>query len=321
LQDDVTRKRPTINLILDLLAEPGPTRLLRLAHFADDAPLLNYYILQREIEPGLDKPPLLNQSLSIDETIVAWLLGRYRPHADLGAYARFATSKDNHLPASPLWSELSHLAQSAVGELPVIIFYGPDRVCQEEAATTLAAQAGRSLLMVDLAAVIKVGLAPQRALRLALRDSRLTGALAYLSGWDACLTQEGRLPPELLAELCAYSDAVIVSGQTHWQAEGIERNRFLYWLEFPIPAYSHRLELWQHFVENTPSPIDLPALAGQFALTTGQIRDTVASARDRARQEGEALQNHHLFASARAYSNPRLAALARKITPRYGWSD
>lgn len=349
LQDDVTRKRPTVNLILDLLAEAGPTRLLRLAHFADHAPLFNYYLLQREVESGPDKPSLLNQPLSADETIVAWLLGRYQPNADLGAHARLlmsaSASPNNRLPAGPLWSELSHLAELGAGDPPVIVFYGPDRVCQEEAAMTLAAQSGRSLLMVDLAAVIKMDLSPQRALHLALRDARLTGALAYLSGWDACLAPEGHLPPELLAELCAYPDEVIVAGQTQWQAEGIERNRFLYWLEFPIPTYLHRLELWQYFVKNSSqisdassqipvassqpavggdaeSPIDLDTLAGQFALTTGQIRDAVASARDIAVQRGDAaMQLPDLFASARAYSNPRLAALARKITPRYDWPD
>lgn len=203
---------------------------------------------------------------------------------------------------------------------------------------TLAAQAGRSLLMVDLAGAIEMGLAPRRALRLALRDARLTGAIAYLSGWDACLTQEGCLPPDLLAELCAYPDGVIVAGLTHWQAEGIERSRRLYWLEFPIPAYSHRLALWQHFVKNSSqisdassqpavggdaeSPIDLAILAGQFALTTGQIRDAVASARDIAAQRGdEAMQLPDLFVAARSHSNPRLAALARKISPRYNWAD
>src|SRR5260221_5066840 len=39
LQDDVTRRRASVNLILDLLCAPGPERLLQLARFSDDAPL------------------------------------------------------------------------------------------------------------------------------------------------------------------------------------------------------------------------------------------------------------------------------------------
>ena len=39
LQDDVTRRRATVNLVLDLLCAPGPERLNHLAAFADDGPL------------------------------------------------------------------------------------------------------------------------------------------------------------------------------------------------------------------------------------------------------------------------------------------
>jgi SpoVK/Ycf46/Vps4 family AAA+-type ATPase len=65
----------------------------------------------------------------------------------------------------------------------------------------------------------------------------------------------------------------------------------------------------------------VPALAGQFQLTTGQIRDAVASARDMAAQCGQPLDREHLYAAARAHSNPRLSSLARKIVPRYTWQD
>jgi SpoVK/Ycf46/Vps4 family AAA+-type ATPase len=62
-------------------------------------------------------------------------------------------------------------------------------------------------------------------------------------------------------------------------------------------------------------------LAGQFALTSGQIRDAVASARDMAAQRGVPLQVEDLSLAARAHSNPRLSSLARKIEPRYAWRD
>ncbi|MEP7359689.1 MAG: ATP-binding protein, partial [Anaerolineales bacterium] len=42
LQDDVTRRRASVNLVLDLLCEPGPGRLLQLTRFADGAPLLAF---------------------------------------------------------------------------------------------------------------------------------------------------------------------------------------------------------------------------------------------------------------------------------------
>ena len=72
LQDDVTRKRPGVNLALDLLCPAGFERLLALSHFAADSPLFRYHLLERFSEPGQHQSPLLSQSLRIDETVVHW---------------------------------------------------------------------------------------------------------------------------------------------------------------------------------------------------------------------------------------------------------
>ena len=115
LQDDVTRKRPTVNLILDLLGEPGPARLLQLAHFADEAPLFKYHLLERGTESGPDDLPLLNQTLRLDQAIVAWLLGRYQPHADLGSHAALLWPQENEvddLLATHVRPELTRVASA-----------------------------------------------------------------------------------------------------------------------------------------------------------------------------------------------------------------
>lgn len=333
LQDDVTRKRPMVNLAFDLLTEPGPTRLKRLAHFADESPLFKFHLLERSSEAGGEHTPLLSQTLRVDEGIVAWLLGRYQPHPRLIPSAQLLNPQEIHpdsLLAAQVQPALAQVAQTEVR--PLLVFYGPDQVSQEAAARLLAVQLSRPILMIDLTRVVKTDLPPVQALRLALRDASLTAALPCLLGWDAYLTREdsAHLLPELLTELCHYPDLAMIVGRSRWQAEGIERSRPVFWLECPLPSYPQRLELWQHFVTisqmlsespiNYPS-LDLTALAGQFALTTGQIRDAVASACDMARQRGETLKNQDLFTAARAHSNPRLATLARKITPRYSWSD
>jgi hypothetical protein len=180
----------------------------------------------------------------------------------------------------------------------------------------------RPLLQVALASVVAAGQSPLNILALALRDARLLGAIPYLEGWDACLTEQIP-PPELLAELCAFSTLAIVAGQQPWQAQGIVRERTLLWLETGVPDYLQRHQLWEHFIRAVAptTPPDLAALAGQFILTTDQIRDAVATAQDLAVQRGGPLAAEDLFAAARVHSNPRLSGLARKIIPRYSWQD
>jgi AAA+ superfamily predicted ATPase len=374
LQDDVTRKRPNVNLVLDLLSGPDPLeRLPLLLRFADDAPLFKYRLLERASEPGANRSPLLSQALSVDPAAVAWLLGDYQPHGDLGPHASLywpqQTDVDELLVGADrsgaLWQwiaprlpALRSTAPKAVadrpgaaGEPPIVVFYGPDETSQRAAARLLAARASRPLLIVDLAAVTRAGLLPLHGVRLALRDARLTGSIPYLTGWDASVlagekgdrlgggtsqaegsgaryTEGNSPPPALLGELCAYPGLAIVAGTAAWQAGGVDRERALLWLEFPTPAYAQRRALWLHFLGKETSETDegseilgVSSLAGQFALTTGQIRDAVASARDTAAQRGEAPREADLLAAARAHSNPRLSSLARKIVPRYTWSD
>ena len=96
LQDDVTRKRPRVNLVLDLLCQATSSdRGLLLLRFFDDAPLLRYDLLERVPASDSDQSSLLSQVLSVDPAIVAWLLGRYQPHVDLGAHATLLRPQKN----------------------------------------------------------------------------------------------------------------------------------------------------------------------------------------------------------------------------------
>ena len=321
LQDDVTRKRPTVSLILDLLCESIDDRLDRLSHFAPDDPLLKHHLIEQAADPGMDRPPLLAQTFRADESVLFWLMGSYRPGADLGSHVTLSAGEESEqirLLAGEKFPQLEDI----VHERPIVVFHGPDRAGQRAAAHLLAGQLGRTLLEVDLKALVDGEQSPLRIVSLALRDARMTNSLPYLDGWEACFS-DGAPAPELLAELCAFHDPTIIASQQPWRAEGIDRNRRLVWLEFPIPPYSQRLALWHHYVngEGPAREIDAGPLAGQFLLTSGQIRDAAASAEDMAAQQHRPLRQDDLFAAARAHSNPGLSALARKIVPRYEWGD
>ncbi len=382
LQDDVTRKKPTVNLILDLLCPNGPDRFEKLAHFDADAPLFKRHFLEKaQDQPG--KLPLLSQSLLVDEGIVRWLLGKYQPRPEMAKFLHLSECEpdsenraDEYIgadeypsaalrtgsgPAALLEGKLRSELEKLTNPAPVVVFWGADQLSQAAAAQMVASQMGRSLLRLDLEAASgqdQTSLGDSRwgpmstsgplsaaqrqgesaayseylneIIGLALRDARLLGAGLFIQGWDACL--EAGLPPEkYLAQVCVkeeadeYSGLVILGGRAPWQAGGIDRERSIAWFAFPMPEYPQRLRLWQYYLgqsgvrmEQDP---DLASLAGQFQLTSGQIRDAVASARDHCNQAGRRLGNAELFAAARAYSNPRLASLARKISPRYVWDD
>ncbi len=325
LQDDVTQKYPTINLVLDLLCPPGAARLEQLSHFAEHAPLFTYRLLTR-VPTGKDDPgSLLGRPLMADPAIVAWLLGQYQPPEELKEWSSLhpPTATENEaLLARTVWQGLRTILRQNSGRPPLLVFHGPDQATQHAAARLSAAQLERPLLQVTLAPAIERGLPPLTAIQLALRDARLNAALPYLTGWDACMSKD-EPATALLTELYNYPSPLIVSSATLWQAQGPARERALLWVDFPLPEYTQRLTLWKHFTALAlpATLLDYTALASQFTLSTAQISSAVATARDLAVQQGRSPRIEDFFAAARAHSNPRLADLARKITPRYSWSD
>lgn len=329
LQDDVTKKRPTINLVLDLLAldtgGTGEERLAVLAAFNDQAPLFHHHLVELKPPPDTPQAPFLAQQLHIDDGLLTWLAGGYRPHPDLAQHAAI-----HRVRAEDLRPLLDENLQTQLATLPpnmILALYGSDAAAQRAAAGFVAAQEERPLLRVDLNGVSGHTEKIHRLITLALRDTLLTGLVPLLEGWDACL-DDGAVPVTLLGALIRYPGTLVVAGETMWHPKGVARARTIHHIALTTPTYTQRKQLWTTFTssEGDPEALGLEALAGQFTLTSGQIRDAVATARDLAAQRAgrgtdPRLTQADLFAAARAHSNPRLAKLARKITPRYGWDD
>jgi ATP-dependent 26S proteasome regulatory subunit len=323
LQDDVTKKQPTLNLILNLLCNPGINRMEQLHHFTDQAALLKYNLIEKCHNNGEKSVSPLSQAFQVDATIFSWLLGKYQTPEQFGEHATISIEEHN--------KQLSLLANKSLSSLPldsepapVLILFGQDTTSQLATARGIAAKTKRPLLHIDLKSIAAQYEQIIPSLRLCLRDSRLIHAVPYVAGWDAAIA-DGTVAPAILTEICQYPDIVIIGGQQSWQARGIDRQRQLLWLRFDVPDYKQRLALWTHFTgfdsEQARKDKGIQALAGQFALSSGHIRDAVATAKDTAMQRGGQVDRTDLFAAARAHSNPRLATLARKINPRYGWDD
>jgi ATP-dependent 26S proteasome regulatory subunit len=323
LQDDITRKRPSPNLILDLLQPPGLERLNRLSYFSEDAPLVQYHLVEYLKDPQEPYIPLINQTLAVDDTLVLWLLGDYKPHPQLKNWSEIipvALQPDptDQLLAKPVWEEINLV----LDQNPILMFYGPDQASQQAAARLCAQHIQKPLLSVNLGAAASANHQPLTLMQLALRDCLLTGAVPYFYGWDACISETGYPLPGLAQTCTQFNSLVITSAQSAWQFRDTQSNKPIYYQNFAHPNYNQRLALWEHYLQaSSGTNLGLEELASQFILSSEQIRDSAAAAFDIARRQNHDLTKEDLFLSARTHSNPRLASLAHKITPRYAWAD
>ena len=75
LNDDVTKKRPTVDLVMRLLCRTLGERLAARSVFAPDAPLLRWGLVTLHDDPGARSPVLLARYLKLDDHIAGYLLG------------------------------------------------------------------------------------------------------------------------------------------------------------------------------------------------------------------------------------------------------
>ncbi len=75
LQDDVTKKRPSVDIVLNLLCPSFEAKLAARERFSSESPLLKHCLLHLFDDPSHQNPPLLSKYLWVDERVVNYLFG------------------------------------------------------------------------------------------------------------------------------------------------------------------------------------------------------------------------------------------------------
>lgn len=333
-QNDITKKRPTVELALKIGCESVRTRLAARAVFAETGTLLSRHLIRLVADPHDHEPPLPAHYLAVDARVVDYVLGREALDARLApfvAVTRPEKGLDDLMLPSALVARLKR-AQERNGQGHALWFLnGPPGIGKSAVAGALCAQSGLAFLNVDLDAARAGGLALDLLLALVRREAELSGAGIYFGGLESLVTDETRRSPALAAFQRTFvgSPYPVVLGSTMPLApDDQDRGEWLSF-EFPVPSGGVREQLWQGALEQgnghrvLPS-LDLSALADQFQLTPAQIARAARAAQRAADLEDDssrAVNADELFAAARAQSNTGLRQLAVKIEPFYTWSD
>ncbi len=332
LHDDVTRKRPSVDLVLNLLCADFAAKLATRTCFSAGAPLLRHRLLETIDDPSRPSPPLLGRALKMDDRLVDYLLGGDPLDVRLLTCAEVVEPRRGVREppaAASLEGPLRELAagpwQSAPAE--VIYLQGPSGGGRREAAEAVCRARGLALLVVHLDRLPAGDDGAFRAVvELALREAALRGAVPYWNAFDRLLAEERA--PQLqffLAALAGRAGLAFLAGEVLWEAgSALGQARFVR-LELAPPEEAERAALWRRCL-GRPRPSDdgLLDLASRFRLTGGRIRDAAATARSLAARRGAKGGRPSLgdlAAACRIHSRSRLSPLAQKIEPRYRWRD
>jgi hypothetical protein len=327
LQDDMTRRRPSVGLALDLLCQSQRERLAARGCLAPAAPLLKFDLVRLLDDPDDRQAPLPGRFLAPDPWLASYLLGDDELDPRLADFARLEAQRDE-LDELLLPADLKRRLARLAGGVVIGYFHGPDGVGKRTAAHAICRATGAAaLLVVDGERAPADEAAFQTALILLRREAALREAALYWDGLDALLADDRRAHARLLlAELAAWDTPVFLAGEAAWAPNEVQVDAPVLRFEFPRLGQAERAQLWARMLGGTvlARDVDIAALASAFRLSAAQIRGAAATARNLAyaRSHGdELITAADLTAACRTHSTPQLGALARRIAPRGGWDD
>ncbi len=300
LNDDVTRKHPSVAVALALCGVPltGPSVRSRLIH----GPLVTGALVHVDDA----ERPFPGRALRVPDRVVAHLLGddtTDRALSDLLTDASTVPWGDPDPLAGALRSgvRLAYLREPPTGS-----------------GVALAAQAlraiGRGAVVLDLQRLTEQADADTLA-RLAAREARLVGA-----GLVAAPARAIAERPRVVAALAADRLPLLLVGPDPWDPDWSREPPLV--VDVPQSTTGERAALWQAALDERAITVDVAAATAPFRLRPDQVERAARAAGTQSVLAADGrITVAHVRYGARAENGTALDRLARRVEPEVGWDD
>jgi SpoVK/Ycf46/Vps4 family AAA+-type ATPase len=345
LQDDVTNKRPTIDLVFRLFCDTMGQRAQARARFTGQAPLFRHQLVSLNGEEN-GSQSFLSRPLKLDERIVRYLLEIDHLDEAIAPFTQViapsSVLEDVLLPGEEkanLVAIFESMARFGAGAgnhgARGLVLHGPPGVGKKYAAEALCGSAGLDLLVADLAHLPVNAPSLKAVIGRVFREAQLRGAAVYIAHAEIPMAEQEPAPYSrqiLLQAMETFPGPVFLGSAKPWKTSTLRDAQYLVNFHFPGPDYDARRRLWQRLIPHSPGPgtvspgtvseDEIEAIAGKFQFTAGKIRQVLAETRHRAimRRQSE-ITAEDLSLSCRSQSTTNLANLAQKIKPIFTWND
>ena len=329
LQNDVTRKHPSINLALNLVCRSESEKFKARDIFAPGAPLLAHRIVELGEESQDRQPSLLRKFLKIDETAVGFLLDlSAKSGTDIAWITPRETTDDLELEPGTrkhLENLAAYLSNAAPAKVPVIRMIGDVESSLRDAAEILCSMLKRQMLFAELSQLS----AEKPRLATLMRDVRLwDGILVVLNtepgiGTEAPSGQPQQAESSLWTQLKSANQLVLLLGPASTFTQ-IPHDAAVWRVEVRSPDFKSRQQAWQTQLGDRAKDVDSLRLADAFHFGGRRIRQTLNVATGLAvlRDPANTLPTtQDLLDAGRALTTPQMGRFAIRVEPRYGWND
>ncbi len=337
LQDDITRRKPSVDLILQLLCDTPGERWRWRARLTPQALLLATGLLEEGDDPQSPSGTSdLARFLKLDPRILGYLLDDPALDPRVARLARLdpTLAAAGEAGIDPgLETRLFTLAERllldrAAPARMVVYLHGPYGAGRRRLASALCRRLGCRLLSLQTDLLLAEPDVEQ-TLRAVCREGLLLQAALYFDAAEPLVGDDpgGRVTARRLARVISeHGWLTFLAGDRGWSPEDLFAGADFYACELRVPGAARREAVWRRALSELPGDLD-PAwareLGDRFRLTPGQIDDAAADLRREhlAGGSGRAPSLDDVYAACRRRSNHNLRRLAVKIVPRHGWQD
>ncbi|MDN3522561.1 AAA family ATPase [Halomonas ramblicola] len=331
LHDDIARKRPSVELMLDLFCDDDDERWSARGLLTDDGVLLEAGLLYGVDDvASLSGASGLARFLAVDTRILHFVLGNDLLDPWLRGHARLAEATvslpEVILPEALKASVTATVEQGLSGRDDahklLVHLHGPEGIGKRTLAAAIAAEFGTALLVLDME-VVAAGDSPERLIQRAFRESLLLQTPLCLENADVLLEADAtarRLGRSLFrwADETGWLGFVLTSRP--WTGYDMPEGVRLTSAALPMPDVELRWQAWQRYLGECCASARLHDVAQRFRLTVGRI----CRASKVARQDlspGQGLGDRELYAACRGTAHHSLERLAGKVEPVHDWQD
>ncbi|MGH9069862.1 MAG: ATP-binding protein [Acidimicrobiales bacterium] len=299
LNDDVTRRRPSVGLALELCGASPMDAFARASLSLAGALLAGGLV--RVTEPDR---PVLSRVLVVPDRVSAHLIGGDQPDPSLASVL---------VEAPPATGGGDAVARALGAGAALVYVRERSGAPTRSVATDGLARHGLGAMVVDLERLAAEE-DPAELVRTLVREARLRAA-GIVAGPVESLVEGD---PNLLAPLVAGDCPTVLVGRRNWDPRWARTVPAV--IELGAPSEARRTALWRQ-VLGAEAPIDPGPLTAQLMLTPEEVVRSVRAASLQAAVAGGPLGPAELLAGTRSQNAAGLERLTRRIEPAVSWAD
>lgn len=325
IQNDITRKLPTIELIGSFINKDSELFQER-NWFSDKSPLIEFDLIEFISEPSRSYTPFPSQYIKISTRVMQYLLGIDSIDEKISTFTKKSTYNNFNIHLTDVC--ISGIIESITGnkEVPRIIYLqnvnGIDN--KDVADSICTAIKCSNLILFSDPFLDECNIVP--VIKRIFREALLSESAVYFDIWINKYLEPSSF---IIQKIIEYTERtkilVFFSGEQIWEPGRIIGKVKFTRVQIDFPSYEEQKKHWKKAF-NGYLPINsdkvFAKIQSVFKLSRSQIYDVASTAiRLSQNTSKKILEFEDIYSACRIHSCTRMGNLARKINLKHEWND